>query len=165
MQKLLLFTAFVALVIGCKDQGKSQEVAEGKTVFFSFQDMPEAQTINSKAGGILADWQEFQDFESSFQVLYRAKNNEDLALAIDDLLNKEKAMVEGEYPETFDNAQIKSRQRVVRTFLLKVKASIIEQTDVNEPMAKMLLANNALRAQFNVMVNSKLDINLILDEK
>ncbi len=165
MQKLLLFLAFITLGLGCKDEGESTGTVEGKTVFFTFQDMPEAQTINTKAQEILTDWQEFQDFESSFQVLYRAKNNEDLALAIDDLLNKEKAMVEGEYPETFDNAQIKSRQRVVRTFLLNVKASIIEQTDVDEPMRKMLLANNALRSQFNIMVNSKLDINLILNEK
>ena len=81
------------------------------------------------------------------------------------MLEKEKALGQSTYPETFDKPQIKSRQRIFRTFLLKAQASLADQTDVNGPIKQMLEANNALRKQFNVLVNNKLDIELILNEK
>ena len=127
--------------------------------------MPKRLEFNDEVTGIIREWKEFQVLKSSFDVMYKASNNEDLALAIDDSLDKEQALREGEYPAPFDKPQIKSRQRVLLTYLLKTKACIADRTDVNEPMKQLLTANNAWRKQFNVIVNNKLDANLILNEE
>ena len=164
MQKLLIIIFFFGIALGCKKEGKQDLTDENTKVFFTFQDMPKSQEIDNEAKEILKNWKEFQELKSSFEVLYRASNNEDLALAIDDLLEKEKTLREGDYPEVFDRPQVKSRQQVLRTYLLKAQASIIDQTDVNEPMKEFLLANNAWRNQFSLLVKNKLDVKLILDE-
>ena len=164
MQKLFLLGVAFMLIFGCKKEVKDESDSANELVFFSFQDMPKKQAVNAEANQVLMNWKEFQDFESSFEVLYRASNNEDLALAIEDLLEKETALRAGEYPITFDKPQIKSRQRVFRTYLLKLQASIQDFTDVNEPMKQLLTANNAWRNQFNVIISNKLDTKLILNE-
>lgn len=164
MQKLFVLSIAFVLIFGCKKKVEEELDATNELVFFSFQDMPKKQVVNAEANEILMNWKEFQDLEISFEVLYRASNNEDLALAVEDLLEKETALRAGEYPGTFDKPQIKSRQRVFRTYLLKLQASIQDRTDVNEPMKQLLTANNAWRNQFNVIISNQLDTKLILDE-
>ena len=97
-------------------------------------------------------------------MLYKATNNEDLALAIDDLIEKEKKLEAGQYPELFDSFQVKSRQMVMRTFLYKAKTSIMENQPTTEPTIKVLEAYNSIRKQLNVIMNSQLDKKLILDD-
>jgi hypothetical protein len=164
MYKLLIYLVFLAVAVSCKE-GKEQEVVtDTKTEFVSFQNTPNTQKFNPRAEGILSAWPEFQEMQNSFGVLYRAENNEDLILAVDDLLEKEKNLRSSSYPKEFDKAQIKSRQKVLRTFLLKVKASLAENTDVNAPLKEMLTARNAFRNQFNIVITNKLDTELILNE-
>ena len=154
----------IGIFYGCKKEVKPEVVQDAGTEFVSFQNTPKTQTINPEVNDILSSWPEFQAFQNSYDVMYRAENNEDLVLAIDDLLEKEKGLRESTYPETFNKEQIKSRQKVLRTFLLKVKASLAEGTDVNEPIKQMLTARNAYRNQFNLIISSKLDTKLILNE-
>ena len=165
MQKLIGLIFVLALFVGCKD--KQQTVVENTldTQYFEYQKMPKKLEINPEVATILDEWEEFKAFSSSLDVLYRATNNEDLSLAIDDLLEKEKEMAKGEYPEIFDTFQVKSRQRVLRTFMLRVKASIINKTDTTQPTIEMIEAFNILRKQFNIIMNSQLDTKLILDEE
>lgn len=164
MQKLLLIGACILMLYGCKNKEGEQDGNEDELVFFSFQDMPKEQEVDPEANEILLNWKEYQDFQSSLNVMYRGANNEDLALAVEDLVEKEQALQSGGYPEVFHKPQIKSRQRVFKTYLLKLKASIEDRTDVNEPMRQLLTANNAWRNQFNVIISNKLDTKLILDE-
>lgn len=164
MQKLLIYFVLIGIFYGCKKEVKPEVVQDAGTEFVSFQNTPKTQTINPEVNDILSSWPEFQAFQNSYDVMYRAENNEDLVLAIDDLLEKEKGLRESTYPETFNKEQIKSRQKVLRTFLLKVKASLAEGTDVNEPIKQMLTARNAYRNQFNLIISSKLDTKLILNE-
>ena len=164
MQKLLIYFVLIGVVFGCKKEVKPEVVDNSATQFVSFQNTPDTQKINLQAEGVLSAWPEFQALQNSFEVMYRAENNEDLVLAIDDLIEKEKGLRESTYPETFNKEQIKSRQKVLRTFLLKVKASLAESTDINEPIKQMLIARNAFRNQFNRIVSNKLDTKLILDE-
>ena len=73
-------------------------------------------------------------------------------------------MADGKYPELFDTFQVKSRQRVLRTFLYKAKANIMENQPTTESIVDVLEAYNNIRRQLNVIVNSQLDKKLILDE-
>ncbi|WP_394973982.1 hypothetical protein [uncultured Croceitalea sp.] len=164
MQKSLIYFVSLVLVFSCKQEKTPEILTNSKTEFVSFQNTPKTQKFNPRSEGILSAWPEFQEMQDSFEVLYRSDNNEDLVLAINDLLEKEKNLRESTYPKEFDKAQVKSRQKVLRTFLLKVKASLAENTDVNTPLKEMLIARNAFRNQFNVVINNKLDTELILDE-
>ena len=149
---------------GCKKDVKPEVVDNAIPEFVTFKNTLKTQEFNTKARAILDSWLEFKELQNSFNLMYRAENNEDLVLVIDDLLEKEKALRESEYPEEFDKTQIKSRQKVLRTFLLKIKASLAEKTDIEKPIKQMLLARNAFRNQFNIIVNNELDTKLILDE-
>ena len=164
MQKLLIYFVLIGIFLGCKKEVKPDTVVNSTTQFVSFQNTPKTLAFNAEASKILSSWPEFQALQNSFEVMYRAENNEDLILAIDDILEKEKGLRESIYPEAFNKEQVKSRQKVVRTFLLKIKASLAESTDVNEPIKQMLTARNAFRNQFNRIISNKLDTKLILDE-
>ena len=164
MQKLLVILVFLTLVFSCKKEKKEEIVENTSSKSVSFYNTPETAKFDLEVEEILNAWAEFQAFQNSFEVIYRAANNEDLILAVDDVLEKEKALRESTYPEVFDKSQIKSRQKVLRNFLLKVRASLIENTDLELPLKEMLIARNAFRNQFNVIVSNKLDTQLILDE-
>ncbi|WP_437399190.1 hypothetical protein [Flagellimonas lutimaris] len=164
MRKLLGILILFSIFGACKKVEKTTAEVESQDLEFNYQKMPEKTAINPKATPIVEGWEEFKAFNTSIEVLYKATNNEDLALAIDDLIEKEKKMTEGEYPELFNTFQVKSRQTVIRTFLYKVKASILENQPTTEPTVDMLLAYNNMRAQLNVIANSQLDKKLILDD-
>ncbi len=165
MRKLSCIILVFVTLLSCKGDGTdTQNTADGELPF-NYQKMPKKLTMNSEATTLVEEWAEFKALSSSLDVLYRARNNEDLILAIDDLIEKEKLLEKAVYPELFDKMQIKSRQRVFKTYLLKVKASILNNRDSTEPTIEMLEAYNAFRKQFNVLVNSQLDKNLILNEE
>jgi hypothetical protein len=89
---------------------------------------------------------------------------DDLLLIVEDFVEKQKVLEASEYPEEFDKAQIKSRQKVLKTYILKLKAALEYRSDVYEPMSEMITAYNALRTQFNVTVNNTLNTKLLLDK-
>lgn len=165
MRKLLGILLVFSVVWGCKKTGPTPTETDGEELVFNYQKMPQKSSMNPDATAIVETWEEFKALNSSVDVLYKATNNEDLALAIDDLIEKEKDLEVGKYPELFDNFQVKSRQRVLRTYLYKVKAVILENQPTTEPTIQMLEAYNAMRKQLNVIMNSQLDKNLILDEE
>ncbi len=158
---VLLFLTLMACKDDKQDLTGSQQTDSGT---FDHQKMPARIEINTKASAILDQWEAFGNFSRSFDILYRARNNEDLILALDDLLEKEKLLAASEHPEIFNRSQIKSRQKVVRTFLLKARAQALERRDATEPIVEMFEAYNAYRNQFNLLVNNPLDSKLILDE-
>ncbi|MFD2100522.1 hypothetical protein [Flagellimonas iocasae] len=164
MRKLLGVLVVFCILLGCKKKEETAQETETVNLEFQIQKMPSKLPINPEATAIVRNWKEFSTFNVSIDVLYKATNNEDLSLAIDDLIEKEKKMAEGKYPELFDTFQVKSRQQVMKTYLYKVKASILENQETTQPTIEMLEAYNALRKQFNVIVNSQLDKELILDE-
>ena len=109
---------FVFLVFfACKKKEAQVVETEDSNVSFSFQQMPKIAAVNGEATEILNEWEAFQDLNGSFQVLFRASNSEDLALAIDDLLEKEKLLRESEYPKVFETSEVKSSQKVFSTYL------------------------------------------------
>ncbi|MFC4221417.1 hypothetical protein [Flagellimonas marina] len=164
MRKLLGLLIVFLVLFGCKTNEEDAQEPQGTELVFEYQRMPEKLAINPEATEIVKNWKEFTSFAASIDVLYKATNNEDLSLAIDDLIEKEKKLAEGTYPELFDTFQVKSRQRVLKTYMYKVKASILENQETTTPTIEMLEAYNAMRKQFNVIVNSQLDKELILDE-
>lgn len=165
MRKLLGILVVFSVLWSCKKTEPAPSETSGEELAFNYQKLPQKANINPEATAIVETWEEFKALNTSMDVLYKATNNEDLALAIDDLIEKEKNMEAGQYPELFNTFQVKSRQLVLRTYLYKTKAAILENQPTTEPAVQMLDAYNAIRTQLNVIVNSQLDKNLILDEK
>ncbi|WP_421804667.1 hypothetical protein [Flagellimonas sp.] len=165
MRKLLGILILLVSLGACKKSEKAAPEVDTTALEFNYQKMPDKATINAEASAIVEQWQEFKNLNASVDVLYKATNNEDLALAIDDLIEKEKKLAEGTYPEPFDSFQLKSRQMVMRTFLYKTKASILDNQPTTESTVKVLEAYNAMRRQLNLIMNSQLDKKLILDEE
>lgn len=165
MRKLLWMSMVFTVFWSCKKTEAVTEEPESEVLVFNYQKLPAKLTLNPEATTIVESWEEFKALTASIDVLYRATNNEDLSLAIDDLIEKEKLMAGGTYPELFNAFQVKSRQQVLRTYLYMVKSKILENQETTEPTIEMMEAYNALRKQLNIIVNSQLDKNLILDEE
>lgn len=164
MGKLFVFGATFLLLLSCNQNRNNSSVDGAGEGDFTTEGLPKVFQVNAKAKEILGSWPEFNGLESSFEALYQAKNKEDLGFVIDDLIEKQKLLAASTYPEAFDIPQIKSRQKVFRTYILKVKASLEYRTETTTPALEMVQAYNAMRNQFNVIVNNTLDTQLILDE-
>ncbi|WP_298995365.1 hypothetical protein ACOKFD_14285 [Flagellimonas sp. S174] len=153
------------VILGCKERQTPEVDSQKEIQEFEYQKLPKKLEVSAEAATILNEWPEFMAFNSSVDVLYKSTNNEDLSLAIDDLLEKEKELSASTYPEPFDSFQIKSRQRVFRTLLLKVKANVLNKSGTTETTIELLEAYNIIRQQFNSILSSQLDTKLILDEE
>ena len=163
MRTIGLLMVLIVLLSACRG-GDKQEDSSTSIVEIDVKQLPQRSSINSKASAILKDWTAFQEMETSFDALYRVANNEDLILVVEDMILKQSELESSEYPEVFDTSQVKSRQKVFKTFLLKLKAAVEYRNDVIPPAKEMLMAYNAFREQFNVTVNNTLDLNEFLDE-
>jgi|TARA_R110002126_G_scaffold3807_7_gene21300 hypothetical protein len=161
----ILFYLIVFILLGsCKQQASTEAVIEKAEEFFSVDSLPKPNEINDQALTILKEWQEFNGLETTFESLYRVANREDLELVIEDLIEKQKTLEASTYPATFDKPQIKSRQKVFKTYILKTKGNLEYRSGTKASTIEMVDAYNAFRNQFNVIVNSQLDTTLILSE-
>ncbi len=154
----------VLLLMACKEPAAGVDTTSEETPFFSMDSLPGRVALNPMAMEIARDWTAFNDLEAGFNSLSTIENYEDLVLVLEDLVERQKKVEEGDYPEQFNVPQVKSRQKVVKTFILKTRAAAEYRIDATPPAVEMMKAYNALRTQLNVIVNNKLDTLLITDE-
>ncbi|NNE02190.1 MAG: hypothetical protein HKN52_03405 [Eudoraea sp.] len=164
MRKIMLLVLVVLSAVSCKENTNDIADNDIDPITLELKKLPKRAAVNAKAAAILKDWVAYNAFNTTFDGLYNVENMEDLDLVLEDLIEKQKELAESEYPMEFDIPQIKSRQKVVQTFILKTSATVEYRTDPTEPAIEMINAYNALRNQFNVIVNNTLDTNLLLDE-
>ena len=165
MAKYTFWVAVLVFISGCRKAPSEVAETTQEPDAFSIQDYPKPVETTPEVLAMVSSWPEFMAMENSFDVLKRASNTEDLKLAIDDLIEKEKALATGDYPETFNQLQVKSRQRLLRTFLYKVKGNLMDNRDINEGMEELINAYNVFKNQFNVISGNTLDAKLILNEE
>lgn len=164
MAKYILLALIGLSLASCREKKANLVSNDISSYELSTENWPKKSNVNAKAQDILKDWAEYNALETSFDALYTIANRDDLNLTIEDLVEKQNAVETSEYPETFDRPQVKSRQKVFKTFMLKVKGSLYYRTDPEESVVEMIKAYNAFRDQFNVIVNNTLDTDLILEE-
>lgn len=164
MRKLLYIGTLLLVILSCRE--KTQETGSEDTSDYelSTEEWPKKFMVNSTSSKILNDWPEFNALEVSYDALYNIANRDDLSLNIENIIEELKLLEDSEYPEPFNKPQIKSRQKVFKTYVLKVKGDLIYRLDPQESVLEMINAFNSLRKQFNVIVNNTLDTKLILDE-
>lgn len=165
MLKYMYLLFALALIVSCKEKKAEEVIDEVVVVEINTKKLPKALSLNSKVTAEIENWAEYNAFETSFDALYKVTNKEGLAVVIEDLVEKQKLLAASKYPDVFNIAQIKSRQNVVKTYILKTKGSLEYDIDVDEPLKELAIAYNGYRNQFNVTVNYTLDTKLILDEE
>ena len=150
------------MILGsCKERVSEAATGEVSNFEAMANELPKVVPVNTKARVILDTWKEFYSFDKSFERIYTIDYREDLVLVIDDLVEKQKLLEKAVYPEEFDIPQIKGRQKVVKTYILKTKGDLEYRQDPENSIKEMITAYNALREQFNVTVNNTLPTELI----
>lgn len=164
MGKIFFFGALFLLVISCKEGNTGVDKEQSQEVVFNLKNLPKKTGINPDAKEVLKDWVEFNAMETSFDALYKVQDKEGLTLVVEDLIEKQKLLEASDFPEEFNAPQIKSRLKVIKTAILKTKFSLEYGVDTAEPTRALAVAYNAFRNQFTVIVNSRLDTTLIINE-
>lgn len=152
-------------IISCKNKSAEANVSENEVPTMDTKQWTKKAAVNAKANSILSSWPDYNAFDTSVDALYNAKNLEDLAIGLEDVIEKQKLLLKSKYPEDYDVPQIKSRQKVILTYMLKLKADLEYRLPIETSIIELLEANNAMRTQFNVEINNPLDNSLILEEE
>jgi hypothetical protein len=158
-----LFMLFIVFV-SCKDTKVILEDVKESEWGMVVSQLPVKIVLNGKSKAIVEGWLAFKAFDASFDRMYDAAYREDLVLIIEDLVENQKALEVSKYPTEFDIPQVKGRQKVLKTFILKTKGALEYRQDPKVSFAEMITAYNSLRNQFNVEVNNALLEELILND-
>lgn len=163
MGKLYFFGMVLLFSLSCQEAPKDTGTTAIKEVEFSSVKLPKKAPISPKAQAVLKEWVEYNALETSFDALYKAEDEEALALVIEDLVEKQKLLEASTFPEEFNTPQIKSRLKVIKTYLLKVRFNLEYKVNAIESTMALAKAYNAFRNQFTVTINSALDTNILSD--
>lgn len=164
MAKTILLGFLLLLITACKQENDAA-IENDSNYAISTENWPKKIGVSQRSSAILNSWAEFKAYDEAIDGLYTVENTEDLSLVIEDLIEKHKLVKEANYPTEFDKPQIKSRQKVVHTFVLKTKGNLEYRLDAEEPVIALLNAYNAMRNQFNVISGNTLDINTLLKKE
>ncbi|MGC1515269.1 MAG: hypothetical protein WA810_06800 [Maribacter sp.] len=155
----------VMLVHACKEAASETAIAQDSGWQIDTDSLPKKSTVDAKAQVILNTWKEFAVLERSFDKVYTTEFREDFVLTIEELVENQKKLETGMYPEAFNIPQIKGRQKIFKTYLLKTKGDLEYRQNPKESIIEMITAFNDLRDQFNVVVNNTLPDELRASEK
>jgi len=163
MKKILFFAALF-LLFSC---GSKQENSKDTAVVSSlidYSDLPAFSPLTAAVDSVLLNWPTYQALDSRMGALSLVVSVPDLKILVAELLEKEQSILKEGYPKAFNLPAIKSRQRVLRTFLLKAQAQILLDQDPRGATEEVIVAFNALRDQMNLLLAPKIDLNNLEDE-
>lgn len=156
MPKIYYLFIFLIGFSACKDEKLTTNGTDVSGSTIATDTFPSKLALNAKSQDVIKDWSEFKAFDVNFDRIYYAADREDLVLIIDDLVENQKKLEVSNYPEQFDIPQIKGRQKVLKTFILKVKGDLEYRQQPSVAIGEMIAAYNNFRNQFNVEVNNTL---------
>lgn len=149
------------LLLSCRQDGisspgdlQSETNQENSSAYWN---RPRKIPLSEEASQITNGWKTFMEFERSFDLLARANSEEEMKLAVNDLLEKEGNLLREGYPEAFDRTSVRSRQKVVQTMLLKLKWELSNRDSITRTVDELSGSYNAMRAQMNQVLKNKLD--------
>ena len=164
MPKIITFLILLGVFFSCRDKVYDMAKVQEPGWEIITESLPQKVRVDPKAQSILDTWKEYAVLERSFDKIYTSEFREDFVLIVEELVENQKKMEEGAYPATFDISQIKGRQKVFKTFILKTKGDLEYRQNPKESILEMIEAFNDLRNQFNVVVNNTLPEELRVNE-
>ena len=164
MPKMFIFLIGLVLIYSCRDAVSETTKVQDSGWEIETDSLPKMAMVDAKAQLILDNWKEFAILERSFNRIYTTEFREDFVLTVEELVENQKKLENGEYPEAFDIPQIKGRQKVFKTYVLKTKGDLEYRQNPKESILEMIAAFNNLRNQFNVVMNNTLPEELRANE-
>lgn len=165
MKKSFLFVFFLLLLMSCKETTSDASELQDAGWAVEIAKLPKKNSINAKALAILKDWKAYNAFELSFDKIYQTEFREDFVLIIEELVENQKLLEASKYPQQFDIPQIRGRQKVLKTYILKIKGNLEYRQNPEIAIKEMIVAFNNLRQHFNIVVNSNLPEDLFSNEE
>lgn len=164
MNKIVVFILFMFGCMSCGEK-KVEEVKEDNSMaLVDLKKLPKKVTPTEDAILILKDWTEYNALNSAISAIYTVETKEDLVVFVEDVIEKQKLLEKSVYPIAFNRPDIKSRQKVFKTYVLKIKSNIVFDINPRDAVIEMVKAYNAFNNQFSVVVRSTLDPKVLFDE-
>ena len=113
---------------------------------------------------IVNEWPSFDALDQRMGALKSVISLPDLKMLVAELIEKEGAILKDGYPEDFNTPEVKSRQRLLRTYLLKTQALINQSQDPKAATLETIAAYNALKEQLNRHTVAPVNLNDFKDE-
>lgn len=164
MHKSFIAVLLLLSIVSCREKPQNLGMEDPSGFELSTENWPIKIDVDAEVKSILSEWPEYLALEASFDALHNVANREDLTLTIENIIEQQKLLEDSNYPEKFNIPQIKSRQKVFKTYVLKVKGDLIYRLDPEQSVIKMINAYNVQRKQFDIVLKSELDTKLILEE-
>jgi hypothetical protein len=164
MAKISFFLLACLLLSGCQSSGDKAADSEGEAPPVELQELPEAVRIDPQAREVLEGWPQYQALERRMPGLAEAQNEEELKLVLEELDQICQQLEENPIPEPFEQPSVRSRIKVLRTYLEKLEADLYYRLSYGGTMRELMESYNALGSQFNVIARNTLTPELFEDE-
>lgn len=125
---------------------------------------PATLALSAQAQAVIEGWAAFNNLQQRMETLFRTQRTEDLELLLEELVEACKELETSEFPEGFDRPSLRSRLKVLRTFLQKTQADLHYRLDPRESLYQVAGAHNAFRQQLNREAAVNLDPTIFDDE-
>ncbi|MGA9238767.1 hypothetical protein [Robiginitalea sp.] len=156
MTKIVILGMCLILVVSCKSPDQKEAQDEPSMIEAEIQALPELVPLSPRAREIVDEWPQYTSLENRLSTLPDVKNTEEMELLLEELNQICKQVEENAFPQPFEKPSVRSRIKVLRTYLGKLEAANYYRLDYQEPISELMDAINATRQQFNVIVNNNL---------
>lgn len=117
--------------------------------------LPKLIKLNKDAQDSVVSWGPFNGVFEKMLKLNEAYTNEALELKLEELETACKDMEAAPFPLLFDRASVRSRAKVLRTFIQKSRADLYYQNDVYPSLRQVVRSYNAFLKQINRIVQQE----------
>ncbi|MCV6630160.1 MAG: hypothetical protein OIF50_09900 [Flavobacteriaceae bacterium] len=152
---------------GCEPNKNSQELGPKQTTTLKLgvvKNLPKVLLLNVEVEKELKDWNAFKQLEDSFNTLYKVQDIASLKVFLEDMIQKEIALHTKDFPSNLNLPSVKSRIKVLKTLLLKIKNdtkdATIDEKVYDTNLKELVGAYNALRKQIDEVIIYKISENM-----
>ena len=164
MKKNFVIALLLLGFLACGEK-KAEEVKEDPALaLVDLKKLPKTVEPSFEAMEVLKNWTEYNALNTAVKKIYTTETKEDLVVVLEDLIEKQKLLEASAYPEVFDKPAIKSRQKVFKTYLLKIKSNLVYDINPRIAVIEMVKAYSALNNQFSIVISSTIDPKILFDE-
>ncbi|WP_047418414.1 hypothetical protein [Cellulophaga sp. Hel_I_12] len=164
VKQVVLFSLLLLGAISCGEQKKEAIENDPTKDLVDLKKLPKKIEPSAAAMELLKDWTEYNALNGAISSFYAAETKEDVLVLVDDLIEKQKLLEASTYPLEFDRPDIKSRQKVFKTYVLKIKSNMVYDINPREAVIQAIKAYNAFNNQFSIVLSSKIDTEILFDE-
>lgn len=164
MAKISVFLIALLILAACNTKAEEASETPAEVSESGELSLPATAQLDPGARAVLDGWAEFRSLEDRMAILAETRDEEEMKLLLEELNQICQRLEESTFPEVFDEPSVRSRIKVIQTYLGKLDAALFYRLDYQEPLKELMTSYNALREQFNVIVRNTLRPEFFEDE-